>query len=267
MSEDNPHGDLELTSPAATDPSAGTDAGGEPAELLAGKYESVEELERGYKEQSGGYQRLQDDLRREREEKRQLLAQRQPAPAEPVVDPLAGPKERLEEAGLSPQDIVDITVEAARAEAVAEMQKQLAPAANAAVAIGAVDADLQPQAQRFLQDNPDVNEDYQRLLQMDGQSAGKYLNSVLKLNALEADAAAIDADVKADRADKRKHAGTISRRSDSRASKSTKSDQAAREEKLKGLAERASRGDARGYASELFDNVKPIWPGNQTLGT
>lgn len=217
---------------------------------FAGKYESVDDLEKGYSESTQEGLRLKAQLDQAIAENRALKLAGQSRQNDPDPDLAA-----LEEAGIDTAVLNRAIQKIATGTATGRVEEALAPLFNAAQAQQRIPADLQQKANALLASDPEVSATYQALLSSP-ERAANYLTREVRFHDAEAGMHEEDARVKAERQEKRRDAALPAaaqgsgRGEDHEAAESSEREAAQR----KSLLERAQRagGINKAIASEFF---------------
>lgn len=238
---------------------------GEPDRRYAGKYTSVEELERGYSEAQKRLNQLQDEARRQREEQRlrELIQQQQTqaAPATPE-DPYAEDRKYLREKEVDEgviEAIIRLSERAGRSGVPAEVQRGLAPLVNGMASLRGMPYDQQMQVQRLLAEDPNFAQRFERVASVDPEGARYIAEGALQLHQAVAGARDADRDVKAQREANRKTAALPTEKSTREAPQTSQAQTQRRQEALdEALKSYMQTGDLQRFSREGLPPVR-MW--------
>jgi len=163
------------------------------SQRLAGRYESVEALEKGYNESAAEAQRLKARLDAIESENRALKLAGRSAP-ESDTDAAT-----LEESGIDVAALERFLTKRSRLAAREESQEALRPIISAAQAQVAIPTELQPAANKLLTENQEIAETYQILLDRNPTRAAGFLVQAVRMHDAEAGMKEEDKAVKEDR--------------------------------------------------------------------
>lgn len=237
---------------------------GDDEPLLAGKYKSVEDLERGFNDSARDLE-LARAARQLAEEKARWLEEQtkrygQPQPTE---DPFKAEREALKDAGYDDKlvdTILGLAEKAAAAKVPSELQTSLSPLFNSAAARQGFSLQQQQKLDQLLASDPEFANVYNRAVMTDPEQAKQFAQMRMKIDETIEQARASSDAIKAKRKQAKKDGTSVPRRTSQGRETPNKSQQAqAREERLDKLFKSAQRtGDTNPLARELFSGLE-IW--------
>lgn len=237
---------------------------GENEPLLAGKFTSVEDLERGFQDSERDRERAAQARQLAEEKARWLEEQAQRyGPQQPAVDPFQEEREALKDAGYDDKlvnTILGLAEKAAAAKVPSELQSNLAPLMNSAAARQGLTLQESQQLDGLLQGDPEFATVYNRAVLTDPEQAREYAKMRMRIDDTITQARSSSDAIKAQRSQAKRDGAAIPRRTSQGRETPTKSqDKAAREERLDKLFQNAQAGgDTNSLARELFSGLE-IW--------